>query len=146
MEKLFHFSELKIKRVDPEAVLPKRSHADDAGLDLATTEDVYLLPGEPKAVRTGLAFEIPVGYVGMIADRSSMGKKGLKSAGGIVDSGYRGEVHVILVNLTANEIRIKRGDRIAQLLLIPIATPQVKEVTELSDSVRGAKGFGSTGV
>lgn len=138
--------QLKIKRLHPEVPLPKRAHPNDAGLDLYTIEDLYLEPGQPKAVRTGLAFEIPDGFVGLISDRSSMGKKGIKSAGGIVDSGYRGEVHVILVNLTSQSVRIQRNDRIAQMLLIPIATPEVVEAQELSESLRGSKGFGSTGV
>lgn len=141
-------AQLEVLRVSPEATLPTRAHADDAGMDLYGLEDVILGPGQGKMARTGIAMAIPAGFVGMIADRSSLGKKGVKTAGGIVDAGYRGEVQVILWNLTETEIRLGRGERIAQMLIIPIATPAILEVPtadKLGSTTRGAGGFGSTG-
>ena len=136
---------LEVLRVSPEAVLPTRAHAGDAGMDLYGLEDVILGARQGKMARTGIAMAIPHGFVGMIADRSSLGKKGVKTAGGIVDAGYRGEVQVILWNLTDMEIRLEKGERIAQMLIYPIATPAVVEVKSLDETKRGAGGFGSTG-
>src|SRR5687767_3329381 len=114
---------IRIMKVAPEATLPTRAHPDDAGLDLYCLEDAILAAMEGKVVRTGVAMAIPAGFVGMVADRSSMAKKGVKTSGGIIDAGYRGEIQVVLRNISKEEIRICRGERIAQLLIIPIATP-----------------------
>ncbi len=129
----------------PDATLPTRAHADDAGMDLYGLEDAILAPGEGKLLRTGIAMAIEPGFVGMIADRSSMAKKGVKTAGGIIDAGYRGEVQVVLWNISRSEVRVTRGDRIAQMLLLPIATPAVREVSSLDETTRGTGGFGSSG-
>ncbi len=115
-------------------------------MDLYASEDAVIPAGEGILAKTGCAFAIPKGFVGMIADRSSMGKKGIKSAGGIIDAGYRGEVMVILRNLTGADFKIARGERIAQMLILPIATPAVLEVQSLDSTARGAGGFGSSGV
>ena len=96
-------------------------------------------------LRTGIALALPSGHVGMIADRSSLAKKGVKTSGGVIDAGYRGEIQVVVWNLSKEEIRLSRGERIAQLLIFPIATPAVQEVQELDSTVRGTGGFGSTG-
>lgn len=138
-------SSVNILRFSPEARLPTRAHPDDAGLDLYGLEDMILAPGEGRPLRTGIGIALPPGFMGMVADRSSMGKRGLKTAGGIIDSGYRGEVHVILWNVSKDEVRIKAGERIAQLLIFPIAHPVPIEVTQFEETARGAKGFGSTG-
>jgi dUTP pyrophosphatase len=136
---------LKILRVHVDAVLPTRAHPDDAGLDLYGLEDISLEAGQGKMARTGIALALPQGHVGMVADRSSLAKKGIKTAGGIIDAGYRGEVHVVLWNVSSTPIQLRRGERIAQLLILPIATPGVLEVTSLNETPRGAGGFGSTG-
>lgn len=136
---------IHMKRVDPHAVLPTRAHADDAGMDLYGLENATLEPQKGKILRTGIAMAIPTGFVGMVADRSSMAKKGIKSAGGIIDAGYRGEVHIVLWNLSTEPVELKAGDRIAQLIIFPVATPQIHEVTDLDETTRGTKGFGSTG-
>lgn len=136
---------LEILRLSPEATLPTRAHPDDAGLDLYSLEDVLLSPGQGKVARTGVALALAQGTVGMIADRSSLAKKGIKTAGGIIDAGYRGEIQIVLWNIGREEIRLGRGERIAQMLILPIATPAVKEVTSLDETARGAKGFGSSG-
>lgn len=136
---------IPILRLSPEAVLPTRAHADDAGLDIYSLEDIFLGVGQGKAARTGIALAIPQGHVGMVADRSSLGKRGIKTAGGIVDAGYRGEVHVVLWNISGTEVHLKKGERIAQLLILPIQTPAVEEVTTLDETQRCNKGFGSSG-
>ena len=139
-------SQLEILRLSPEAVLPTRAHPDDAGLDLYSLEDVILEAQQGKVTRTGIAIALSVGYVGMVADRSSLAKRGIKTAGGVIDAGYRGEIHIVLWNISGAPIHLKRGERIAQLLIFPIVTPAVKEVTEFDHSTdRGAKGFGSSG-
>jgi dUTP pyrophosphatase len=114
-------------------------------MDIYCLEDVILPPQQGKVTRTGIALAIPKGFVGQIADRSSMAKKGVKTAGGIIDAGYRGEIHVVLWNISGQEIRIAHGERIAQILIIPIATPAVVEVKQLDETARGTKGFGSSG-
>jgi dUTP pyrophosphatase len=136
---------LSILRFSPEAKVPTRAHPDDAGLDLYGLEDVLLEPGEGKMCRTGIGIALSHGFMGMVADRSSMGKKGLKAAGGIIDSGYRGEIHVILWNISREEVRLRAGERIAQLIVLPIVYPEPLEVRELDETRRGAKGFGSSG-
>jgi dUTP pyrophosphatase len=136
---------ISVKRMHPEATLPTRAHPEDAGMDLYALEDTELPPFDGKLARTGVAFAIAQGHVGMIADRSSMAKKGVKVSGGIIDSGYRGEVLVVLRNLTAQEIVLKRGERIAQMLTLPIVTPALVEAQDLDSTARGAGGFGSTG-
>lgn len=139
------FSEIQIQRLSPQATLPTRAHATDAGMDLYALDDVFLAPAAGAMARTGIAMAVPQGFVGMVADRSSLAKKGIKTAGGIIDSGYRGEIQIILRNLTHQELVIKAGERMAQLLLIPVATPQAFEVRELDSTARGTGGFGSTG-
>ena len=140
------FPELEILRVSPDATLPKRAHSDDAGLDLFGLEEVNLSPKEGKVARTGIAIALPRGYVGLVADRSSLAKKGVKTAGGVIDAGYRGELHIVLWNISNEPIQLKAGERIAQLLVFPISTPAVKEVKEFDHQTeRGAKGFGSSG-
>ena len=134
-----------VRKVTPEAVLPTRAHADDAGMDLYNLDDFQLEPGQGRMIRTGIAMALPKGHVGMIADRSSMAKKGVKTAGGIIDAGYRGEIQIVLWNISPETHAFKKGERIAQLLIIPIATPAVREVDTLDDTTRGAGGFGSTG-
>jgi len=139
------FSELPMQKLAEDAVLPTRAHPEDAGLDLYALEDVILPPGEGRVAKTGIAIALPVGFVAMIADRSSLAKKGVKTAGGIIDAGYRGEIMVVLWNLSKNEIRLNRHERIAQMLTVPIALPEVRGVQSLGATSRGAGGFGSTG-
>ena len=137
---------IQIKKMDPAAVLPTRAHPDDAGLDLYNLEDFTLAPGEGRVIRTGIALALPKLFVGLVADRSSMAKKGIKTAGGVIDAGYRGEIHIVLWNVSKEGFVLKKGERIAQLLILPIATPAVSEVSTLDETARGSGGFGSTGV
>lgn len=136
---------LSVRRLDAAAVLPTRAHADDAGLDLYGLEDVALPPGQGLVARTGVAVAVPFGHVGLVCDRSSLAKRGLKTAGGVIDAGYRGEVGVVMWNISGATQQLKKGERLAQLLIIPVATPAPVEVESLDDTARGAGGFGSTG-
>ena len=138
-------NEIRIRRLETHATLPTRAHPGDAGLDLYALETFTVEPGAGLRARTGVALEIDPGWVGMIADRSSLASRGLKTAGGIIDAGYRGEVQVVLWNLSCEAITLRPGDRIAQMLLLPVGLAAVREVSELSDSSRGAGGFGSSG-
>ena len=137
--------DLPIRRLDAAAILPTRAHPDDAGLDLYALEDSVVPPGEGRLLRTGVAFAIPLGHVGLVCDRSSLARRGLKTAGGVIDAGYRGEVGVVVWNLSREPQPVKKGERAAQLLVIPIATPAPVETDDLGETVRGAGGFGSTG-
>lgn len=136
---------LEIQKIHPEAKVPTRAYEHDAGLDLSSVEAYTLQPGEGKIFKTGIAVAIDPGYVGLIWDRSSMGKKGIKTLGGVIDSGYRGEIGVILWNISSEPREIQGGERIAQLLIQSVATPQTREVSSLSSTVRGTGGFGSSG-
>jgi len=136
---------MKVKRLDIDVTLPSYAHPGDAGLDLYSRELRTLEQGEPHLFRLGFSAEFPEGHVAMLCDRSSMGKKGVRVLGGIIDAHYRGEWGVILVNLTNKEVKIKPGDKIAQALLLPIATVDVRKSDGLSETKRGAGGFGSTG-
>ncbi|MEO7161709.1 MAG: dUTP diphosphatase [Bdellovibrionia bacterium] len=140
-----NLNSLKILRVNADAVLPTRAHPDDAGLDLYGLEDVFLEAGQGKVAKTGIALALPKGHVGLITDRSSLAKKGITTAGGVIDAGYRGEIQVVLWNISPTPVQLKRGERIAQLLILPIATPVVAEVASLDETQRGLGGFGSTG-
>ncbi len=141
---------LRVAKLDPGAVLPTRAYAHDAGLDLYALESVTLEPGERASVRTGIAVEIPTGHAGLVLPRSGLAARhgiALVNAPGLIDAGYRGELQVLLLNTDSREaFTLAAGDRIAQLVLVAVATPGVIEVEELSGSERGSAGFGSSGV
>ncbi len=136
---------LPVRRLDPAAIAPTRAHPDDAGLDLYALEDAAVEPGAGAVLRTGVAVAVPPGHVGLVCDRSSLARRGLKTAGGVIDAGYRGEVGVVVWNLSREVQRVKKGERAAQMLVIPIAAPAPVEAEDLGDTARGAGGFGSTG-
>jgi dUTP pyrophosphatase len=137
---------LEIKKLEPDAKLPVRAHHDDAGLDLYANESLTLAPGMRHAVKTGIALAIPTGYVGLIWDKSGVSAKGgVKVMGGVIDASYRGEVGVILANLSQEPYVVEKGAKISQLLVQKVELPEVCEVTELDDTIRGEGGFGSTG-
>jgi dUTP pyrophosphatase len=141
--------ELPFKRLDPAVELPAQAHEGDAGLDLCSTIDVEVLPGERAMVPTGLSVAIPDGHAGLVLPRSGLASRQgltLANAPGLIDSGYRGEVTCALVNLDRDQaVKIRRGDRIAQLVVV--ALPQILPswVDDLPPSSRGEGGFGSTG-
>ncbi len=140
---------MKITRLRPEATLPTRAYAGDAGLDLYACEPVRLAPGERASVPTGVAVAIPAGQAGLVLPRSGLAARhgvALVNAPGLIDSGYRGEVRVLLLNTDPTApVELAAGDRIAQLVLIRIQTPVVEEVAELPRSERDTRGFGSSG-
>ncbi len=140
---------LAVRRLDPELPLPERAHPGDAGLDLRARDDVTLQPGERAVVPTGIAIALPAGHVGLVHPRSGLAAEhgvGLVNAPGTIDEGYRGEIRVILINLDPSEpVHIRRGDRIAQLVVQRVEEVRVVEVSELPPSPRGSGGFGSTG-
>lgn len=142
--------ELPVLRLDDELPLPTRARSDDAGLDLRAAEDVTLEPnGHRAAVPTGLAVEIPAGWAGLVLPRSGLASEHgvtLANSPGLIDAGYRGEVRVVLINTDPTEVfKVARGDRIAQLVLISVPDVRLVEVESLSDSERGAGGFGHSG-
>ena len=141
--------DLPFKRLDPEAVLPERAHPGDAGYDLRSAVDVEVGPGERAMVPTGLAVAIPEGHAGLVLPRSGLASRHgltLANAPGLIDAGYRGEVICAVVNLDrGHAVRIGRGDRIAQLVIVAVAEPEPAFVDELPPSSRGEGGFGSTG-
>jgi dUTP pyrophosphatase len=141
--------ELPVSRLKDEAVLPTRAHEGDAGLDLYACEAAHIGPGERWSVGTGVAVEIPEGHAGLVLPRSGLAKKHgitLVNAPGLIDSGYRGELLVLLLNTDPADIfRVQPGDRIAQLVITPIVLAEPVETAVLAESVRGDGGFGSSG-
>lgn len=128
--------------------MPTHSHEGDAGVDLYTSIDFKLQSGERRLVPTGIAVAIPKSYVGLVCPRSGMAVEygiSVVNGPGVVDSGYRGELKVALINHGAEPVSFERGDRIAQLLVVPVAVQELTEVAELPTSDRGEGGFGSTG-
>ena len=140
---------IRIKRLTPDARIPSYAHgpSEDAGMDLRSTERTVLEPGSPKVVPTGLAIELPPGYEAQIRPRSGLALKHaitLPNAPATIDPGYRGEIKVILLNLGASDYLIEKGDRIAQMIIARYEAAEWQE-SDLSDSVRGEGGFGSSG-
>ena len=140
--------ELPIRRLHEDATLPERAYSGDAGLDLATCERVELGPGERATVPTGLAVAIPEGYAGFVQPRSGLAARhgiSVVNSPGLIDSGYRGEIRVVLLNTDAEHTFVAEpGDRIAQLVVLPMPELELVEVDELPDTERGVRGFGSS--
>ncbi|GAA3411079.1 dUTP diphosphatase [Streptosporangium vulgare] len=144
-----HTVEVLIHRLDADLPPPSYAHPGDAGADLHAAEDVELLPGERAVVGTGLAIALPEGYAAFVHPRSGLASRHgvtLVNAPGTVDAGYRGEIRVTLINTDAKDaVRLRRGDRIAQLVIQKVEKAAFHEVDRLPGSARGAGGFGSTG-
>jgi dUTP pyrophosphatase len=142
--------QLRVARLIPDASLPRRAHDGDAGLDLHAAEAASIAPGGRASVRTGIALEIPAGHAGLVLPRSGLAARhgiAIVNSPGLIDSGYRGEVRVLLLNTDpAQAFEVAPGDRIAQLLITPFAAATPVEAVELSETARGAGGFGSSGV
>jgi dUTP pyrophosphatase len=141
--------QLPVAKLVDEAVVPSRAHEGDAGLDLYACEAAHIGPGERWSVGTGVAVEIPDGHAGLVLPRSGLAKKhgiALVNSPGLIDSGYRGELRVLLLNTDpAETFRVQPGDRIAQLVISPIVLAEPVETAALAESTRGAGGFGSSG-
>jgi len=138
--------ELRVKRIHPEAKLPVYGHSGDAGLDLFSVVDRELAPGEIFPVPTGIQVAVPAGHVGLVWDKSGISLKSVHRLAGVVDSGYRGEVQVVMINLGAAPFAVRKGMKIAQMLVQPVAAVSVIECETLDGTSRGEGGFGSTGL
>jgi dUTP pyrophosphatase len=142
-------TELAVRRLREEAMLPERAYPGDAGLDLVSCERLVIEPGERAVVGTGIAVAIPEGHAGLVVPRSGLAARhgiGIVNAPGLVDSGYRGELRVVLVNTDRSDsFTVEPGMRIAQLVLVPICAAEPVEVDVLPETARGMAGFGSSG-
>ena len=141
-------TQLPVRKVRPDAVLPSRAYDGDAGLDLSAAEAVVLAPGERAVVGTGLAVAVPEGHAGFVQPRSGLAAKHgitIVNAPGLVDSGYRGEVKVVLLNTGDEPFEVLPGMRIAQFVVLPVAAVELVEVADLPDTQRGERGYGSSG-
>jgi len=138
---------LKVKKVDSRAKLPTHGHPGDAGIDFYCLENVVFPPGRQERVRTGIAVEIPEGHVGLIWDKSSISfNLGLKVFGGVIDSGYRGEIIMALYNSSGKEILLEKGQKFAQMIIQKFEHVDLMESEDLSETVRGHQREGSTGL
>lgn len=144
-----HCSDPEVQAVSTGGVIPKRAHREDAGLDLRTTTDIRLVPGERALINTGISVGIPAGYVGLVAPRSGLAHKHgitIMNSPGVVDAGYHGDLFVNVVNHGSSAVTLRAGDRIAQLLIVPAVLGLLRVVDDLGESDRGMRGHGSTGV
>src|SRR3989338_10243806 len=136
---------IKIKKLHPQAILPKYACANDAGMDFYSLENEIINPGERKLIPTGIAMAIPPGYVGIIWDKSGLAAKhGIKTMGGVIDSGYRGEIKILVCNLSDTSYTFEKGTKVAQMLIQPVDKRKIVEVDSLDETERGEGGFGST--
>jgi dUTP pyrophosphatase len=139
---------VRVRRLHPDAKLPKYAHlgsVGDLGADLYSVEAIELLSGKTVSIPTGIALELPEGFGAVVQDRSGLAVKGLTTLAGVIDPGFRGEVKVIMTNLSAMSFTLNKGERIAQLRLVNLFQAEFEETDELSTSERSDRGFGSTG-
>ena len=148
MSELIQPLQVNLRLLDPNVSPPTAVHEGDAGLDLQARDAAVIGPGERAAVPTGIAVAIPEGYAGLVLPRSGHARRngiGLVNSPGLIDSGYRGEIEVLLINHGTETVRFERGDRIAQLLIIEVPRVNWQQSDSLPNSTRGEQGFGSTG-
>ncbi|MEK7471126.1 MAG: dUTP diphosphatase [Patescibacteria group bacterium] len=136
---------IKVKKLKENAKLPKYHHSGDVGMDLYAIETVTVKPGEHYRFWHGFALEFPKGYTAIVMDKSSISKEGFNHMGGVFDAGYRGEYNTLLVNLSNKPYTFEEGDKVSQLVIMPVIIAKLKEVNKLSESARGEGKFGSTG-
>ena len=140
---------LRFRKVHPDAVLPSYAHPSDAGMDVRSVEDLTIAPGKRALVHTGLVMLLPPKYEAQVRPRSGLALKSgvtVLNTPGTIDSGYRGEVGVILANFGDADFPVKKGDKIAQIVIAPVTQPEIVETSEVDETDRGSGGFGSTGV
>lgn len=138
---------IKILKIDESVPLPNYAKSGDAGLDLYSAEEIVLKPGQRYGVRTGIKMEIPDNFVGLIWDKSGIAlNAGIKTMGGVVDSGYRGEVKVIIINLSDRNFVVKKHTKVAQMLIKKVERAEIEMVDHLTETDRGDGAFGSTGL
>ncbi len=139
--------EIKIKKLHPDAIIPKYAHEGDAGMDLYSIEEITIPSGKRIIIPTGISIELPKNYVSLIWGKSGLASKnGIAILAGVIDSGYRGEYKVVLLNTSDEDYTIGKAQKIAQLLIQKVETAEIKQVDELTDSSRKDGGFGSTGL
>jgi len=136
---------LKVKKLDPAALLPRRAHDTDSGADLFALSRTVLPPHAVTHVHTGISIELPANTSGIIWGKSSVESKGIKAMAGLIDAPYRGEIIICMYNLTDQEFVFEAGQKVAQLVVLPTLYPAIEEVQQLSQTDRGSGGFGSTG-
>ena len=138
---------IKFQKILDEAIIPHYAHQGDAGMDIFSVEETIIKSGERKSVRTGVKMELAEGFVALVWDKSGLAlKNGIKTMAGVIDSGYRGEIGVVLANLSGQDYKIEKGQKIAQMLIQKVERMEIKEVKELSETKRSGGGFGSTGL
>ena len=140
---------LRFKKLRPDAIMPSYAHPSDAGMDVRSVEDLTIAPGKRALVPTGLVMLLPPGYEAQVRPRSGLALKSgvtVLNTPGTIDSGYRGEVGVILANFGETDFSVKKGDKIAQIVIAPVTQPTIEETDVVDETDRGAGGFGSTGV
>ena len=140
---------LRFRKTRPDAVLPSYAHPSDAGMDVRSVDDLTIAPGKRALVHTGLVMLLPPMYEAQVRPRSGLALKSgvtVLNTPGTIDSGYRGEVGVILANFGEADFQVRKGDKIAQIVIAPVTQPEIVETTEVDETDRGAGGFGSTGV
>ena len=140
---------LRFRKIHPDAVLPSYAHSSDAGMDVRSVEDLTIAPGKRALVHTGLVMLLPPMYEAQVRPRSGLALKSgvtVLNTPGTIDSGYRGEVGVILADFGEADFQVKKGDKIAQIVIAPVTQPEIVETTEVDETDRGSGGFGSTGV
>ena len=138
---------IKFQKILDEAIIPHYAHPGDAGMDIFSAEETVIKEGERKNIRTGLKMELPEGFVGLVWDKSGLAlKNGIKTMAGVIDSCYRGEIGIVLVNLSGQDYKIEKGQKIAQMLIQKIERAEIEEARELSETKRGEGRFGSTGL
>lgn len=140
---------LRFKKLRPDAILPSYAHPSDAGMDVRSVEDLTIAPGKRALVPTGLVMLLPPGYEAQVRPRSGLALKSgvtVLNTPGTIDSGYRGEVGVILANFGETDFSVKKGDKIAQIVIAPVTQPTIEETDVVDETDRGVGGFGSTGV
>lgn len=137
---------LNIKKLHPDAKIPSYAHEGDAGMDIYAVEHSIINAGNRALIKTGLSFELPLGYVALVWDKSGVSNNhGVKTLGGVIDAGYRGEIKIGLLNTSNEDFEIEKGDKVAQILIQKIEHPEIEEVEDLSETSRGEGGWGSTG-
>lgn len=138
---------IKIKKLNPDAIIPSYAHKGDAGLDIFSIENKVIKSGERKVIGTGISVEFEEGYVALVWDKSGLaGNEGLKTMGGVIDNNYRGEYKIIIYNTSEKDYEVKKGQKIAQILIQKVINAEIEEVESLSETERGKGGFGSTGL
>src|SRR3989344_5027488 len=138
---------IKFQKILDGAIIPHYAHPGDAGMDIFSAEEMTIKARERKSVRTGVKMEMPEGFVALVWDKSGLAlKNGIKTMAGVIDSGYRGEIGIVLANLSDQDYKIEKGQKIAQILIQKVERAEIEEVKNLNETSRGAGGFGSTGL